>query len=146
MRIRLCLIPLSLCATPAWAQAVAPPLPPEPQVTQIAPETAERLVGSVQALSEALLDLKVGGAQAALEGREPTRAERNETVRQLGRRKDPNFDRDIQRQIAAAKPRMEQSIQALNQALPEIAGDLQRARTALERAIANMPDPNYPRR
>src|SRR5690348_7671320 len=120
MRINLCLVPLSLCAVPAWAQAAAAPPPPtaSPQAMQIPPETADRLAGSMQALSQALLDLKVGGVQAAIEGREPTRAERNETIRELGRRKDPNFDRNIQQQIASAKPRMEQTIQALNQALP----------------------------
>ena len=147
MRISLCLVPLSLCAAPAWAQAVAPPPPPvQPQVMQIPPETAGRLAGSLQALSQALLDLKVGGVEAAIEGRHASPAEKNLTVRELGRRKDPNFDRNIQQQIAAAKPRMEQSIQALNQALPEIDEDLRRAQRAIERAMANMPDPNYPKR
>jgi len=41
---------------------------------------------------------------------------------------------------------MEQGIKAVNQALPEVTEDLQRAQTAIERALANMPDPNYPRR
>ena len=69
----------------------------------------------MQALSQALLDMKVGGVQAALEGRKATRAERNLTVRDLGRRNDPNFDRNIEQQIAAAKPKLEQSMRALNE-------------------------------
>jgi hypothetical protein len=100
----------------------------------------------MQALSQAMLDLKVGGVQAAMEGRQPTPAERNLTVGDLVRRDDPQFDRHLQQQIAATRPKIEQSIHALNQALPEITADLQRAHQALQRAIANMPDPNYPRR
>jgi hypothetical protein len=140
MRIALALLPLSLFATPALAQPIQ--LPPE--LTD--PATADKLARSMQALSQAMLDLKVGGVQAAMEGRQPTPAERNLTVGDLVRRDDPQFDRHLQQQIAATRPKIEQSIHALNQALPEITADLQRAHQALQRAIANMPDPNYPRR
>ena len=140
MRISLSLLPLLLCATPAFAQPVQ--LPPE--LTD--PATAAKLADSMQVLSRALLDMKVGGLQAALEGREATTAERNVTVRDLTRRNDPNLDRDLQQRIADARPRIEQSMKALNEALPRITEDLQRAHKSLERAIANMPDPNYPKR
>jgi hypothetical protein len=93
-----------------------------------------------------MLDLKIGAVQAAIEGRQPTPAERNLSLGDLARRNDPQIDRHLQQQIATAKPKIEQSIHALNQALPEINADLQRAHQALQRAIANMPDPNYPRR
>ena len=146
MRHSLVLLPLLLGAAPALGQSVAPPPPPAPKLIQIPPETAERLTDSMQALSQALLDMKVGGVEAVLEGRKATPGEKKLTVRDLGRRRDPNFDRNFERQIAAAKPQMEQSIKALNEALPEITADLQRAQKAIERAIANMPDPNYPRR
>jgi len=53
-----------------------------------------------------------------MEGRQPTPAERNLTVSDLARRNDPQFDRHLQQQIAATKPKIEQSIHALNQALP----------------------------
>ena len=68
------------------------------------------------------------------------------TVRDLARRDDPNFDRNLHQQIAAARPKIEQSIRAVNTALPEVTADLQRAQRSIERAIANMPDPNYPNR
>jgi hypothetical protein len=136
MRIALALISLSLFATPASAQPIQ--LPPE--LTD--PARADKLAKSMQALSRAMMDLKVGGIQAAIQGREPTPAERNLTVGDLARRNDPQ----IEQQIAAARPKIEQSLRALNQALPEVAADLQRAHQALQRAIANMPDPNYPRR
>jgi hypothetical protein len=143
MRLALFVLPIVALAGRAVAQAL-PPAPP--QQLQIPPETVDRLADSMQSISQALLDMKVGGVQAALEGRKASRAERNLTVRDLGRRNDPNFDRNIQRQIADAKPKLEQSVRALNDALPQITQDLQNAQKAIERAMANMPDPNYPRR
>ena len=50
---------------------------------------ADRLDRALQALSKALLDLPVGEVEAAIEGREPTAAERKLTVRELERRNDP---------------------------------------------------------
>jgi hypothetical protein len=144
MRITLVAVSLAFCATPVFAQAESPMVQLPPELAD--PATADRLADSMQSMSNALLDMKIGGIQAALEGREPTRAERNLTVRDLGRRKNPNFDRDLQRQIAAAKPKMEQGIRAFNQAIPEIARGLAEAQKSVERALSNMPDPNYPRR
>jgi hypothetical protein len=144
----LILLPLLVAASPALAQSPAP-LPPEtmqlpPELTD--PRTADRLAGAMQSMSDALLDLKVGGMQAALEGRKPTEAEKKLTVRDLARRDDPQADRHLQERIAEAKPMIEQSIRAMNEALPEISRTLAEARKSIERAIANMPDPNYPRR
>jgi hypothetical protein len=148
MRASLLLLPICIGAAPVAAQ---PAPPPEPEAIQIPPEladpaTADRLVGTMQSLSDALLDLKVGGMQAALEGRKPTPAEKKLTVRDMSRRDDSQADRHLQQRIAEAKPVIEQSIKAMNQALPEITRSLAEARKSLERAIANMPDPNYPRR
>ncbi len=140
MRSGLFLLPLSFLAAPAIAQPAPAP------VMQVPPETADRLADSMQSLSDALLDLKVGGIQAALQGRDASPAERNVTVRDLARRDDPQIDRDLHQRIAEAKPKIEQSIRAVNEALPQITESLQRAQKAMERAIANMPDPNYPRR
>jgi hypothetical protein len=148
MRTSLVLLPLSLCAAPALAQPVPPPPPPvlqlPPELTD--PATADRLTDAMQSLSQALLDMRVGNLRAALQGRPATPAERRMTVRDLARRDDPDFDRHLHQQIAAARPKMEQGIRAMNQALPEVTEDLQRAQAAIERALANMPDPNYPRR
>jgi hypothetical protein len=146
MRLSLALLPFAVCATPALAQAVPPPAPAAPPVLQVPPEAVHRLADSVQSLSQALLDMKVGGVQAALEGRKATRTERNLTLRELGRRNDPNFDRNVEQQIASARPKLEQSVRALNEALPAITQDLQNAQRSIERAMSNLPDPNYPRR
>ncbi|HEY4071346.1 MAG TPA: hypothetical protein VGM04_07305 [Sphingomicrobium sp.] len=146
MRSSFLLLSLTVCATPVLAQSVPPAAPAAPPALQVPPEAVDRLADSIQSLSQVFLDMKVGGVQAALEGRKASRAERDLTVRDLGRRNDPNFDRNIEQQIALARPKLEQSVRALNETLPEITQDLQDARRSIERAIANLPDPNYPRR
>src|SRR6184192_3850501 len=142
MRKSLILLPLLLCAAPALAQSPAPQLPP-----QLAdPALADRLANAAQLLSKALLEVRVGELKAAAEGREATPAEKNMTVRDLARRHDPDFDGKIDRQIAEAKPMVRQSMKALNDALPAMMQGLEQAQKSLERALANMPDPTYPKR
>ena len=148
MRTSLVLLPLLMIAAPATAQTPAPAAPPPPiQVPRelTDPATADRLARAMQALSKEFLNLRVGEVQAALEGRQPTAAERRLTLRQLGRREDRNFDRDFERQIANARPMIEQSMRVLAETLPAMMQGLQQAQQALERAAANMPDPTYPR-
>lgn len=137
MRIALVALPLAIFAAPAQAQQPAQ-LPPE----LADPAAIDRLTNSMQALSGAFLDLPVGEMQAALEGRKPTPADRRKTVRS----ETGLSERDLNARIAAARPQIEHSIRAMNQALPEITRNLQQAQKSVERAIANMPDPNYPKR
>ncbi|HEV8408318.1 MAG TPA: hypothetical protein VGQ34_10330 [Sphingomicrobium sp.] len=151
MRPSLVLVGLSLFAAPALAQTGAPAARADSEAIQLLPElaypaAADRLADAMQSMSQALLDLKVGRLQAALEGRRATPADRNLTVRDLARRDDPAFEKRLQEQIVQARPKMERSLRALNEALPEVTQDLQRAQRSIERAIANMPDPNYPKR
>jgi hypothetical protein len=148
MRATLVLVPLLLSAAPAVAQA---PTPAAPQAIQIPPQltdpaVADRLANVMQALSKAFLDLPVGQVQAAVEGRAPTAADKKLTVRDLGRRDNPNFDRDLQRQIAESKPMIEQSMKAMATALPAMMKGLQDAGDAVDRAVQNMPRPDYPKR
>lgn len=135
-------------ATPATAQHAAPPPAPAfrvpPQLTD--PATINRVTNGMQALSKALLDIRVGELQAAVEGRPATPAERRMTVRDVARRDDPNFERNLRRQIAQVQPAMQQATRALNDALPAMMDGLQQASQAIERAAANMPDPTYPKR
>ena len=141
MRTKLIMLPLLLCASPVLAQP-APQLPPE--LTD--PAAMQKLATTFQALSRAVLDIRVGELQAAMEGREATRAERNVTVGDLARRKDPDFDRHLQEKVATVGPQIQHSMQAINRALPELMRDVDDAQRSLERAVSNLPDPNYPRR
>jgi hypothetical protein len=139
------LIPLFACARPAIAQ----PAPAESihLPRELAdPATADRLANMMQALSQAVLDMPVGELKAAAEGRHASPAERRMTVRDMARRDDPSFDRDIARKISQSGPAIRQGIRAMNEALPAITQSLQQASRAIERAAANMPDPTYPRR
>ena len=145
IRAALLFAPLALIAAPASAEPVTPDkmeLPSE--LTD--PATAERLANVMQALSKALLSVPVGELKAAAEGREPTARDKGLTVRDLGRREDPNFERNLDRQIAEAKPMIAKSMKALAEALPAMLEGLSKASEAVERAAANMPDPNYPKR
>jgi hypothetical protein len=138
----LIVLPLLLCATPALAQPVEPQLPQE--LTD--PAVAQRLQRSMQVLSKALLDLRVGEMQAAIEGRKASAAEKKLTVRDLGRRDDPNFDRRLDERIAAAGPMIDRSVKAVSEAMPAILESVQKTRESIERAAANMHDPTYPKR
>ena len=146
MRVSLVLLPLSLAASSALAQSAPPPpaFQVPPQLTD--PAMADRLANIMQSLSKSFLDLPVGEVEAAIEGRTPSSAERRLTVRDMGRRNDPDFDRKVERQIAEAKPMMRQSMKALSDSLPQMMQGLEHAKEALDRAVANMPDPNYPKR
>jgi hypothetical protein len=68
------------------------------------------------------------------------------TVHDLARRDDPNFDRHLQQQVATAAPRIEQGLRAFQQGLPAMMQGLADAERSLDRALANIPDPTYPRR
>lgn len=109
------------------------------------PATAERIDRSLQALTDALLDLKVGEVKAALEGRRASPSEKLLTVREMERQRgrDPEV---VRRQIREAGPAITKGMNALADAIPAMTramGDIERA---IERAAANMPDPTYPRR
>ena len=141
MHKTLLILPLLLGATPAVAQPM-PQLPPE--LTD--PATVHRLAGTLDELSRALMNIRIGEARAALEGRDATPRERNQTVGDLARRDDPNFDRHMHQQIASIEPQVQRGVQAVNRALPAVMQALDDAQRAVDRAVANLPDPTYPRR
>ena len=142
MRTAFALLPLLMAAAPV--AAAAPQQQPQPQVPpQLSdPAMVDRLSGTMQAMSRAFLDLPVGEIEAAVEGRPPTPADRNRTLRS----ENPNLDREVQAQIAQARPMIRQSMKAISDALPAVMKSLAEARESIERAAANMPDPNYPKR
>lgn len=145
MHKSLFLLPLVLSASPAFAQpAPADTIQIPRELTD--PATVQRLTGTMQALSKALLDIRVGELKAAAEGRQATPAEKRMTVRDIARREDPNFDRNISREIAQTGPVIRQGMKAMSDALPAMMQGLDQAQKALERAAANMPDPTYPKR
>jgi hypothetical protein len=142
MRKIVMILPLFVWAAPAAAEPKPIQLPRE--LTD--PASAQKLANAMQALSQAFLNVKVGGVEAALEGREASPQEKNMTVGDMVRRKDPDFDRHMQQQVATVGPQLQRSMRAMNEALPELVQSFKDAKKSLERAAANMPDPTYPKR
>jgi hypothetical protein len=141
MRALTALMLASLATTPAAAQT-APAIPPELSD----PAMADKLGNVMQSLSNAFLNLPVGEVQAALEGRPATPAEKRTTVRDIGRRDDPDFDRHFQQQIAGSRETMRAGMTAMKTALPAIMKGMSEARAEMEKALANMPSATYPAR
>lgn len=139
MRALFLLPVFAVAAVPATAQPAVPP-----ELTS--PETSRKLSNAMQALSRALMDLKVGEVEAALEGRAVTDADKRRTIRETGRAGDPNFEANLQQQLAAAQPAIDASMKALAAALPAMMKSMESASQALDRATANLPSPNYPKR
>ena len=103
---------------------------------------SDKVTDAMQAVSQAIMDMPVGNIEAALEGRPATPADRNRRIRDI----EPGLDRDVHAQIAQARPMIRQSAKALSDALPQMMQGIQQVQQSLERAAANMPDPNYPKR
>src|SRR5512133_596589 len=116
MRNSFILLPLLLCATPAFAQEAPPQLPPE--LTD--PATIHRLAGTLDELTRALMNVRIGEARAALEGRDASPQERNMTVGDYARRQDPDFERHMHQQVAGIEPQVQRGAQAMNRAMPAI--------------------------
>ena len=149
------IVPLVLVASPALAQTTPPPAarpaPAAPAETIAVPPAltdpamADKLGRMMQAMSKAFLNLPVGELEAAAEGRPATRADRRRTVRELGRQDDPNFERNLDRQLAESRVAMQASMRALAAALPGMMKGLTDASRELEKATANLQSPNYPK-
>jgi hypothetical protein len=141
MRGLFALMLASLAATPAGAQT-APAIPPELSD----PAMADKLGNVMQSLSNAFLNLPIGEVEAAIEGRPATPADKRTTVRDLGRRDDPDFDRHVQQEIAQSRQTLRAGMGAVKAALPPLMKGLNEARDAIDKAMANMPSPTYPTR
>ncbi len=145
MRLALIALPLLVAASRALAQA-APPAP-LPETIQLPPELtdpkwADRLTDAVAAMSKAFLDMPVGEVEAAIEGRQPTAADKRRTVRSETRMSE----REIGQQIEESRPAMQAGMKAVAAALPAMMRGMSEAQREIERAMANVPRPDYPRR
>src|SRR4029079_2382021 len=145
MRLALIALPLTVFAAPALAQQTAPPVGPEaiqlpPELTD--PKWADRLTDAMVAMSKVFLELPVGEVEAAIEGRPPTASDKRRT----GRSETKMSERDVRQQIEEARPAMQAGMRAMAAALPAIMKGMSEAQREIERATANMPRPDYPKR
>ena len=143
MRALLIALPLMLVAAPATAQQYPQPGPEVERVLND-PAMADTLGRVAGVLTRSLMNLPVGEMEAAIEGRPVTPADRARTVRDsVG---DPDLDRRVAAEAAQSGRTMQAAGKAMMSSLPAIMGAIGQAQDAIERAVANMPNPNYPRR
>ena len=141
MRMLWIALPLMLAATPALAQQSPADRQIPPELSD--PAIADQLTRALVPLSRALMDLPIGELEAAMAGRTPTAADRRKKVRdEIG----PEGERELAAHIAASGPQMRAMQKALVSSLPALMGALSGVEKELERAVANMPDPTYPKR
>ena len=141
MRALLIALPLMLAAAPAMAAPKeTPTLPPE--FTD--PAMADKLGKMMGVLARALMDMPVGELEAAVQGREPTAADRSRRVRD--HTGGPEAEREVEARVAASGRQMQAMSKALVASLPSIMKSLEGLERELERAAANLPDPTYPKR
>ena len=144
-----------IAATPALAapRHVPAPYPPPyaeampgPAVERALndPRMADQLGRVAGVLTKSLMDLPVGEIEAAIEGRPATPYDRARRVR------DEVSDPYLDQRVAAEAAQSGRQVQAVGRAamssLPAIMGAMGQAQDAIERAVANIPDPTYPRR
>ena len=143
MRALLIALPLMLVAAPAAAQQYPQPGPEVERVLND-PAMADTLGRVAGVLTRSLMNLPVGEMEAAIEGRPVTPADRARTVRDsVG---DPDLERRVAAEAAQSGRTMQAAGKAMMSSLPAIMGAIGQAQDAIERAVANMPNPNYPRR
>ena len=152
MRSLIALLLIGGLAAPAAAQQ-QPAKPPasEPDAAEMQrvlndPAMVDRLTKVMPALGDALLNMPVGQIQAALEGRKATRAEQRTTVRDLGRKDDPNFERNLKADLANSGETMKAGMKAMSAALPAMIEGMKKMADEMEKATANLPSPVYPKR
>jgi hypothetical protein len=127
------------------APAVAAP-PPQAMIPPVLtdPAMADHIGDIAGALTRSVMNLPVGEVEAAIEGRPVTPSDRARTVRDEVR--DPYLDQRVAGQAAQSGRAMQAATRALSASLPAILQAVEGARGDIERALANLPDPAYPRR
>lgn len=142
MRLALLTLPLMLAASPVVAapKPAAPQLPPELSD----PAMADKLGRVAGVLTKSLMDMPIGEVEAAIEGRPATPADKAKRVRdEIG---GPEAEQRVAANVAASGRQMQAMTKALVASLPSILKSLEGVEKELERAVANIPDPTYPKR
>jgi hypothetical protein len=143
MRVAHFALPLAALVTPTVAAAA--PTPEETAQIQrqlTDPKWADRLTDTMLAMSKALMSMPVGEVEAAVQGRQPTVADKRRTVES----ETGMSEQQLRRQIEDSRPAMEAGMKAMAAALPAIMKGFSDAQRELEKAGANIPRPDYPKR
>lgn len=144
MRAAFIALPLAVLVTPAIATAAPAPDAETAQIQHVLndPKWADRLTDAMVAMSKAFMNMPVGEVEAAIQGRQPTAADRRRTVQS----ETGMTEQDLQRKIESSRPQMQAGMKAMAAALPAIMKGFSEAQRELEKAAANVPRPDYPKR
>ena len=148
MRILSVLLLSTAIAAPAAAQQAGPVGTETAEIERALtdPAVTDTLTKVLPALGDALLKMPVGQIEAAIEGRPATRADRRKTVGDLGKRDDPNFERNLKADLANSGEMMKAGMKGMAAALPAIMNGMKAMADEVEKATSNLPSPTYPRR
>lgn len=142
MRVALLALPFAILATPVVA---APPADQDvAKVQQVLndPQWADRMTNVMVAMSKAFMNMPVGEVEAAVQGRQPTPADKRRTVQS----ETGMSEQQLQQKIEDTRPQIEAGMRAMAAALPAIMKGFSDAQREIERATANVPRPDYPKR
>ena len=143
MRVAHFALPLAALVTPAVAEAAPSPEETAQIQRQLTdPKWADRLTDAMLAMSKALMNMPVGEVEAAVQGRQPTVADKRRTVES----ETGMSEQQLRGQIEDSRPAMEAGMKAMAAALPAIMKGFSDAQHELEKAGANVPRPDYPKR
>ena len=144
--VQLLALPLVLASAPAPAQ------PPKAEPTleedmKLPPELSDpalsgRLVDALQVLSSSFLNLPVGEVETALEGRRATPADRTRTIAS----ESGMTEQELRRKLDESRPAMAGAQKAIVNGLPAMMKAMSQMGAELDKAAANMPRPDYPKR
>lgn len=136
--------PLAAQPGPAPAPQAAPSAPTEIPAELSDPALTDKLGRMAGVLAKAMMDLPAGEIEAAIENRAPTEADRRRRVGDaIG---GPEAEKALADQVAASGPQMRAMQKALVASLPALLKSLGGVQAELEKAVANLPDPTYPKR
>lgn len=112
-------------------------------VRQLADPRVSREIGATMgALIDAMLDIRVGGLAAVLNGdRTPSRSESERTIGDLASRGDPDFRERTRAQVGAVTAGTGAMVRGLAAAVPELMRAADRIERDVERATRNIPLP-----
>ena len=144
MRLYVAALFASLAVAPAFAAPRPAPSIVPPELSDPAlPDKLGRMSG---ALTRAVMDMPVGELEAAIENRPVTPADQARRVRDVAARGDPNVERRIAAETAASGRAMQAMTRSMVASLPAILASLGNVQAEIEKAVANLPNPTYPRR
>ena len=108
------------------------------------PKTGAMISAITVAMTDAMMDMKVGPMVAAAEGRKPTRAEKKRTMRDMVEANDPKAEQKIKAAAAQSGQTLQAAGAAMAVMLPKLIEVFGTMGEQMEEVVANLPRPVDP--